>query len=52
VVATIVMVPVGFTIYLVVMKHLRAYTEEDMEFINTLLPVKLRAISRLARKLV
>jgi len=52
VVASLLIVPVGFTLYLVVMKYLRAYTEEDLEFIDTLLPGKLRAISRLARKLV
>jgi O-antigen/teichoic acid export membrane protein len=52
VLASLVALPVGFVIYLVVMKSLRAYKEEDMQFLDSLLPRRLRFFSRLARKLL
>jgi len=44
--------PVGFAPYLVVMKALKAYTEGDMDFIESLIPGRLRFLSRLARRLL
>jgi hypothetical protein len=44
--------PVGFASYLVVMKALKAYTEGDMDFIESLIPGRLRFLSRLARRLL
>jgi O-antigen/teichoic acid export membrane protein len=52
VVASLVMLPVGFLLYLVAMKVFRAYKEEDMQFLDSLLPRRLRFFSRLARKLL
>jgi hypothetical protein len=52
VLASLVMIPVGFGIYLVGMKLLRAYSEEDMDFLETLLPRWLGALARVARKLL
>lgn len=52
VLVSLAMLPVGFVFYLVVMKILRAYKEEDMEFLDSLLPRRLRFFSRLARKLL
>lgn len=52
VIASLVMLPVGFLVYLMVMKALQAYKEEDMEFLDSLLPRGLRFLSRLARKLL
>ncbi|MBI3859189.1 MAG: polysaccharide biosynthesis C-terminal domain-containing protein [Thaumarchaeota archaeon] len=49
---SIVMIPIGFAYYLLIMKLLKAYTEEDMDFIDSLLPKWLRLLSRLARKLL
>ncbi len=49
---SIVMIPVGLVYYLLVMKLLRAYTEEDMDFIDSLLPGSLRRLSKLARRLL
>ncbi len=49
---SIVMIPVGFAYYILVMKLLRAYSEEDMDFIDSLLPKSLRRLSKLARKLL
>lgn len=50
--AAILMIPVGFAYYLLIMKLLKAYAEEDMDFIDSLLPGWLRGLSRLARKLL
>jgi O-antigen/teichoic acid export membrane protein len=44
--------PIGFAPYLVVMKALKAYTEGDMDFIESLIPGRLRFLSRLARRLL
>jgi O-antigen/teichoic acid export membrane protein len=52
VLGSLVMIPVGFGIYLVGMKLLRAYSEEDMDFLETLLPRWLGALARVARKLL
>jgi O-antigen/teichoic acid export membrane protein len=52
VVLSFVMIPVGFAAYLLIMKALRAYTDEDMNFIETLLPSRIRFLSRLARHLL
>lgn len=49
---SIAMIPVGFASYLVIMKVLKAYSEEDMDFIDSLLPSYLRRLSKLARKLL
>jgi O-antigen/teichoic acid export membrane protein len=50
--ASILMIPVGFSLYVLTMKLMRAYTEEDMDFIDSLLPSYLRRLSKLARKLL
>jgi O-antigen/teichoic acid export membrane protein len=52
VVSSIVMIPLGFGAYLLIMKFMRAYSEEDMDFIDSLLPKYLRRLSKLARKLL
>ena len=50
VLASMVMVPVGFGIYLLVMKLMKAFAEEDLVFLESLLPVRLGIVSRIARK--
>jgi O-antigen/teichoic acid export membrane protein len=50
--AAVVMIPLGFALYLFVMKAVRAYSESDMDFIESLIPERLRFFSRLARKLL
>ena len=52
VMGALVMIPVGFGMYLVVMKLLRAYSEEDLDFLESLLPRWLGFLSRLARRLL
>ena len=52
VLGSLLMIPVGFALYLLAMKLLRAYTEEDMDFLSSLLPKWLGVLSRLARKLL
>jgi O-antigen/teichoic acid export membrane protein len=52
VLGSLVMIPVGFALYLLVMKLLKAYTVEDMDFLESLLPRWLGFLSRLARKLL
>ena len=50
--SSIAMIPLGFAYYLLIMKLFRAYTEEDMDFIDTLLPKWLTVLSKLARRLL
>jgi len=50
--ASVVMVPVGLLVYLLLMKVLKGFNESDMDFIDTLLPRWLSLISRVARKLL
>jgi O-antigen/teichoic acid export membrane protein len=50
--SSIVMMPVGFALYVLAMKLLRAFSVEDMDFIDSLLPKSLRRLSGLARKLL
>ncbi len=50
--ASVAMIPIGFAYYLLVMKLLKAYNEEDMDFIDSLLPGWLKGLSRIARKLL
>lgn len=52
VVASVAMLPAGFLLYLAAMKALKAYKEEDMEFLESLLPSRLRFFLRIARKLL
>ena len=52
VLASVLMLPAGFMLYLAAMKALRAYKEEDVQFLDSLLPKRLRLFSRLARKLL
>lgn len=49
---SLVMMPVGFAFYLVVMKWLRAFTASDIEFMEAILPSWLRWFASLARRLV
>lgn len=49
---SIIMIPVGLACYLLAMKVLKAYSEEDMDFIDSLLPRSLRRLSKLARRLL
>jgi O-antigen/teichoic acid export membrane protein len=48
----VVMLPVGFVLYLVVMKGLKAFTPSDIEFIESLLPSWLRWLASVTRRLV
>jgi len=48
--ASIVMIPVGFAFYLLVMKLMKAFAEEDVAFLESLLPARLMIVSRIARK--
>ncbi|MDV3244873.1 MAG: polysaccharide biosynthesis C-terminal domain-containing protein [Nitrososphaerales archaeon] len=50
--ATLVMIPIGLTVYLLVMKWLKAFTRADLDFIETLLPDGLHWLARLVRRLV
>lgn len=50
--ASVVMIPVGLAVYILLMKALKAFNQEDMDFIDTLLPQSLRWISKVARKLL
>jgi O-antigen/teichoic acid export membrane protein len=49
---SILMIPIGFGFYLLIMKYVRAYSEDDMDFIDSLLPSYLKGLSKLARKLL
>lgn len=50
VLGSLIMMPVGFAIYLMSMKALKAFAEEDIDFLESLLPRWLGVLSRLARK--
>ena len=52
VLASLVMMPVGLVAYLFVMKVIGAFNEEDVQFLESLLPGRLGFLSRLARKLL
>jgi O-antigen/teichoic acid export membrane protein len=52
VVASLLFIPVGFALYLAFMKVVRAYKEEDLEFLDSLLPGRLKFLTRFARRLL
>jgi len=52
VVGSILMIPLGFAAYLVVMKVIKGFNQTDMDFIDALLPAWLRVLSKLARRLL
>jgi len=52
VVASLVMIPVGFALYLVIMKLLKGFSEADIDFIEKVMPGWLSWVSDLARKLL
>jgi O-antigen/teichoic acid export membrane protein len=49
---SLAMVGAGGAVFIVSMKAMRAYTEEDMDFIDTLVPERMKFLSRLARRLL
>jgi len=49
---SLVMMPLGLLVYIAAMKLLRGFTHEDMDFVNALLPRRLRFLSRLFRTLL
>jgi O-antigen/teichoic acid export membrane protein len=50
VLGSMVMIPVGFAVYLFTMKLLKAYSRDDVEFLASLLPRWLGFLSKLARR--
>jgi len=50
--ASLIMIPVGLISYLLIMKALKAFNEDDMAFLELLLPGWLGGLSRLARRLL
>jgi O-antigen/teichoic acid export membrane protein len=52
VILSLLMLPVGFFLYLSAMKAMKGYKEEDMQFLDSLFPGRLKFLTRLARKLL
>jgi O-antigen/teichoic acid export membrane protein len=50
--ASLIMIPVGLMSYLLIMKALKAFNEDDIAFLELLLPGWLGGLSKLARKLL
>ncbi|MDG6900912.1 MAG: polysaccharide biosynthesis C-terminal domain-containing protein [Nitrososphaerota archaeon] len=49
--ATVVMIPVGLSVYVVAMRLLHAFTKSDVDFVETLLPSWMRWFASFARRL-
>lgn len=47
---SIVMMPLGLLIYSTLMKLIKGFSQDDIDFVDALVPRRLRSISRLARK--
>jgi O-antigen/teichoic acid export membrane protein len=47
---SLVMVPVGMLVYLVLMKYIGAFDESDVQFLEMLLPGRLKKVADLARR--
>ena len=50
VVGSIVMIPVGLSIYSILMKLIKGFSQDDIDFVDALVPRRLRFVSKLARK--
>ena len=52
VLASLVSIPLGFVLYLILMKYLGGFGPSDLEFLRALLPRRMSWVVELAKKLV